>query len=276
MRDGIILSPRTTQPQVPTAPRLDTALGASLRSAFLPSLSNRDLLSGVPINGSLGTAVVGQFGRGQAFTGVLTASEMVMPGASAYPFVLVWAGRLTAIVTSPAPIYVSINGGAGNAHYIIGGSSTQVVYTTRNNFGTVDQLAVTPPGGSSINVDLLIIAQSLSATDHRIYCNGVMAASTVDSGVPVSAFDRIGLCGTTTANDHHTYFAGFGRRGLMDSYARRATLTSTAFWGELFPPQQRRIWVPAAGAATGTIPLVGRGPGFALAGRGGIAGSRAA
>ena len=236
--------------QQPAQPALNRqhSVGAKLDHLFVPGLHGFNLGNKlVQLSAAPGALNPRNYGRAATYTSTNAASATVA-GKSAYPFVLVWCGRFLSTANNWAGVTVARSGGSGDNHAIQVGSSTLVRYITRNNFSTTDTLTLAVPGGAVAGVDLVIVAQSLSATDHRIYCNGVMATSSTNSGTPAGAFDTIQLAISSLCNQD-TYFAGWGTQALSDAEAL-AFSASRADANDIINRTRRRVLATTSGSST--------------------------
>lgn len=261
----LALNSRPPMLGVPTSTpvvRRDTLLGRALQNVVLPGVQVMDLGERVfaSSGATSGTLKPGPTGPARNYTGTPAASQIVpVRGASAYPFVQVWVGRYNAVGSGPVGLAIGRAGGSGDVRQLAGGSSTFVQYQTRNNYSATSSAVVTVPGGSAIGVDLVMIGQCLSATDHRLYCNGVQVNDTTNSGTPAGTFGQIYLCRSVGNNDHDTYLAAFGAGvALPDAYALELSRSPARLFGELLQQPRRRVWAitPAAGGGSSLTPGV--------------------
>ena len=247
----LALNSRPPMLGVPTSTpvvRRDTLLGRALQNVVLPGVQVMDLGERVfaSSGATSGTLKPGPTGPARNYTGLPAASQIVpVRGASSYPFVHVWAGRFNAGGSGPKPFKMirSASGGSGDLFEFTYLTSTQVGHNVRNNFSSTSSAIVSVPGGATLGVDLVVIAQVLSATDHRIYCNGVMATDATNASTPASAFNQMWLCSSGGNNDHDTYLAAFGAGvALPDAYALELSRTPAKLFGELLQQPRRRLW----------------------------------
>lgn len=229
------------------AVRLDRAhpFAGRFTSVYLPGISSENLGSGgagsivanthpktiIPSGPALrlsGTAANVTFGRsfGPTPSYPLTMVIVCRQGASTN-------GAIAAIAASSA---------IGSSYwYVGGGSSSQISLGARNNFGsTLSMLATVPAdanGNQAIGQDLVIVAQSLSASDHRLCVNGsAIVTATTNIGSMV-AWDRLYLgqsSGTSNLDVAAALFA-HGGAGLSDAQMRQLSSTPRRVWG-LFDP----------------------------------------
>lgn len=137
----------------------------------------------------------------------------------------------------------------GSYWYIGGGSTSQVLLLARNNFGSTIALLATVPidanGRQAVGQDLVIVAQSLSASDHRLCVNGSAIATTATNIGSLVAWDRLyfGQASGTTDLDVAAVLFAHGGRALTDAQMRQISRSPREVWG-LFEPQL--IWAPVA------------------------------
>lgn len=140
-----------------------------------------------------------------------------------YPVTLIFAGLL--VNNSTSGILGSAAGGesnyAGSYCYLYGGSSTLVGYGIRNNYGADSNYLLAVPGGTAIGKEIIIVAQSINSSHHRISVNGALGLSTVDVGALNTGPDgfTIGSSSIFVSNSNiHTAFSyiGFGCPVLSD------------------------------------------------------------
>ncbi len=134
-----------------------------------------------------------------------------------YPIVFVAVGYMNSAAAANQIIDFTPASPNGYLGSISIATSSTLKYTFRINYGTT--ISVTSPSlGTATNKVVACIGQSLSATDHRFYCNGLSASSSTSAGAFSAAFNTISLPGRT-ANDSGTILAGVGSIPFTDAEA---------------------------------------------------------
>lgn len=217
------------------------SVGRKLKYGFVPGLHQFNIgASPFQVATPPQSAGTFRYGRAGVYTGAASAIASIA-NETAYPFVLVWAGRFNNAGVNARVLEPIRSAGSGDNHAIRLSTSTQVDYLTRNNFSSTATVTITVPGGTAVGVDLVMVAQSLSATDHRLYCAGISSSSSTDSGTPAGNFNQLYLALAAFA-DHSTYFAGFGA-GQALSDAEALELSRGVYNVlPLLQPARRRIW----------------------------------
>ena len=240
------------------AARLDRAhpFAGRFTSVYLPGISAENLGSGgagsivanthpetiIPAGPALrlsGTAANATFGRSFGPT-------------PSYPLTMVIVCRQSNNTTSTIAALSAASAIGGSYYYIGGGSSTILTLGARNAFGTNLALHVTVPadanGNQAIGQDLVIVAQSLSASDHRICVNGSAIATATTNIGSMSAWDRLffGQTSGITGLDVAAALFAHGGTALTDAQMRQLSSTPRRVW-ELFEPHVLRLPVGAAG-----------------------------
>jgi hypothetical protein len=140
------------------------------------------------------------------------------------------------------------NSGGGYIARVALANATQVALTLRFNFGAQQDLLLAVPGGTTVNVPVCIVAQVLSATDYRIYVNGVQANGVTSPGT-LGSFDQ--MLRPSDAMNGGMWFQGFGRgRSLTDAQALFLSSNPQEIW-KLFASISRPIFVGLLAASSG-------------------------
>lgn len=253
--------PRLTQPQ--DGVRFDAAnpLAARFHTVYMPGISSANL--GVGGVGSLAAHSAPDVVLPSATVAAsivvtnqqLTASRSYGP-TPAYPITMIWVGQQGSNANTILANLAASGAISGSYWYVGGGSSTIVGMAARNAFGTALSLTATVPGGSALGTELVIVAQSLSASDHRLCVNGsAVATSTTNIGSMV-AWDRVAIGQPSSANNQSTALLAVasGGVGLTDEQMQQLSRDPRAVYA-LFEPQC--IWVPvSAGGATLNASLI--------------------
>ncbi len=246
---------RTEQPQ--DGARIDAAhplLAGRTVSAFLPAISAANLARGPGILGSHVAPTVAlplsMLASSITATNLRLTSDRAFQPTPAYPLTMIWVGKQGSTVNTQLAGITSASGISGSYSYIGGGSSTIITYAARNNFGSALAMTATVPGGSALGVEMVIVAQSLSASDHRLCVNGsAVATATTNIGAMV-AWDRVFFGQASSANNQQSaaLIVASGGVGLTDEQMQQLSRDPREVYA-LFEPQ--RIWVPVASAAGG-------------------------
>lgn len=253
-----LLLSRTELPQ--DGARLNPAhpLAGRFVTAYLPGVSSDNLGFGGPggITGHAHSRSAIPAGPALRFSGSganATTSRSFGPTPS-YPLTMVVVCRQGSNTNGAIAAIAASSAIGGSYWYIGGGSSSQISLSARNNFGsTIAMLAAVPVdanGNQAIGQDLVIVAQSLSASDHRLCVNGsAIVTATTNIGSMV-AWDRLFLGQTsgTTSLDVAAVLFAHGGTALTDVQMRQLSSHPREVW-EMFEPQ--RIWVPVAAAGGG-------------------------
>ena len=260
---------RSEQPQ--DGARLDEnhPIGSLFEAAFIPAVSAANLaVRGRDSIISSGAAAEIALPKGMR-TRRLSASNTTYSctpafRASAYPFTLVWAGQITGAAGSSSIISLSQASMPGGTYHILGGgSSTQVAYTVRNNFGTALSFLANVPGGAALGVELVIVMRTMSATDHRLCVNGAIFTSSTNIGSLVTTYDRLLVGNSSTANQVDTTFLGFwSGTAITDAQAIEMSLDIDNIWA-MFQPQ--KFWLPMSSGVAPRTEVTSLGSAIQLA-----------
>ena len=174
-------------------------------------------------------------------------------------------------------------GGAGGTYatILLNNNNTNLLYTVRNNTGTVATCTTGSITNAGSGTFLCCVAQSIAANDHRFYVNGNKSTSSSNIGGLGWAWDMLCIGRSATSGstpvqgpslDGGVLFAAYGRTAIPEDFALELSRDYRLFWSMF--PQKRHIYANIAAAAGGFIPIVGYGPGpgLQLAGGRGIAG----
>jgi hypothetical protein len=180
--------------------------------------------------------------RGMALTANNSdTSAVAVPGISTYPFTLVGYGYFnTAGGAWQLGQYTSSSGGTVAAISLQ--SSTTIGLTLRYAFGTSRTITVTLP--TTLGTPIGIVAQILSATDYRLYVNGIMATGTLSPGTLSSApLDlMIRICHQLNGG---MYMQGRGQgKVLSDAQALYISANHDEFYKLFETRRQPRFWGP--------------------------------
>lgn len=257
MRRLLRLQRRTEQPQ--DGSRLDPGnpLAGRFAVALLPAVTQANLGFGAAgsINGHALSRVAMPAGlatRHSGSGGAVSSSRLFGPTPS-YPTTMILVCRQTSTANTRLMEAHGASGAiSGSTFYIAGGSSTTVTYALRNNFSTtwtISATVPTPPDGNlspALNNDLVIVAQSLSATDHRLCVNGSAVSTGSTSTGSMVAWDRIVLgIASGTADIAGAFFAS-GGVGLTDDQMQAFSRDVREVWA-LFEPERWGTAVASAG-----------------------------
>lgn len=250
--------PRTELPQ--DGARLDPAnpLARLFQVAYLPAVSQENLGFGgsgtLPSHGL--ARVASPAGPSLFHTGAggqITSGRNFGPTPS-YPLTAVFVCRQGSTANSILAGVTASSSISGSYWYVGGGSSTTMTLYGRNSFSSAMSVAVTvptPPDGSlqpALNNDLVIVAQSLSASNHRICVNGSAVATSTTNISSMVAWDRMFL-GVASGNlNLSAALFGHGGVGLSDAEMQILSRSPREVWA-LFEPQ--RFYVPVAVAGGG-------------------------
>lgn len=209
-------------------------IGRKLLCAYMPAHTDRNLVLGRPSplagradqsiapHASLGVAAR-QTTSSRSLLGMLPVVQTV-----AYPLTMVWVGQIggsTATAICGVADTAGVSGVTnGSGLYLACGSSSFVTYTIRNNFGSTVAVAASLPASATVQgVPVVIVAQSLSATDHRVCIGkpgsvGTVGTDATNAGALI-AWRRpyIGHSGSTNNQDTVLFGAGFGSEALSDA-----------------------------------------------------------
>lgn len=256
----------TKQPQTFVRAGKGHWLAEKLNHIFVPGIvGGVDLLGNAqPIPFGTGSAAPG-FGsiqQGKVLTedGGDTSEHTgkACEGSSAYPFVMVACGYFSSSADAWQLAQMKRSGTGGGDTCLMGlASSTTVQYVLRHNFGLTLTLTLTTGAGSNSGLLMTMVAQSLSAADHRFYTNGQMTTGTTNVGAIPSAFDKLSI-GGSKLNGGELY-VGYGfKQAFTDEEALAFSNDPSLFW-RVFP-RARTLWVDTAAVAGNVFnPLSGRG-----------------
>ena len=253
-----LLLSRTELPQ--DGARLNPAhpLAGRFVTAYLPGVSSDNLAFGGP-GGIVGNAhsrsaiPAGPTLRLSGAGANATTNRSYGPTPS-YPLTMVIVCRQSNNTTSTIAALAAASAISGSYFYVGGGSSTILTFGARNAFGTALSLNVTVPadanGNQAIGQDMVIVLQSLSASDHRICVNGSAIATATTNIGSMSAWDRLffGQTSGTTGLDVAAVLFAHGGVGLTDAQMRQIASHPREVW-ELFEPQ--RLTIPGTSDASG-------------------------
>jgi len=247
---GLILVPASRLEQ-PTTGRVrfnrQNPLGAALDEAWL----GRDV-SGRSISGRLTAAPpsgaqVKAAAPGLAITHTgTTGTAVAFSGGTVFPYIQVGFGYF---LSSGGNYEFSslTNSGGGYTSQIRLSSSTAVEVALRFNFGTLQTLPLTVGSGVSGGKLLCMIFQVFSATNYRLYCNGLQANGTTSPGT-FGSLNRVAPPGGNINGG--VFFSGFGfGRALTDAQALAITANPQLIWDALTRSPSLIIWAPAAAGA---------------------------
>ena len=251
----ILLNDFTSRFQPPHRARVNTdhPLGRVLDYVFLGSSQTPDvdLIKGLRAPMPAGLLQQTRF-RGRAVANAGTAGTAVaFVGGTTLPYIQLCAGWMNATGTILSSIY---NSGGGYVSQIEAESSTQVAFAVRFNFGTQRWLKVTPGGtvndGSTL---LLCLAQVFSATDYRLYVNGLQANGTLSPGT-FGSLNSFAPIAASLNGGCMVHGFGFGR-ALSDNLAIRLTKSPEEFWSFLIGQRRSNsfYFVPDAGGGGVTL-----------------------
>lgn len=259
------------QPSVYLDP--SSRLGGLLNCAYMLAHTNRNLIgahSPLILKEIKPTGTISAFGPSVSITtaGQSYAASPIVVTAT-YPFIAVYVGRFNSTTGTSGGVVgmgsATAGGFSGSNLQIVGGSSTSIFASLRNNFvGSGISLAATAPGSVALNAPLVVVWQSLSATDHRICVSGgAIATSTTDTGAMV-AWSRPYL-GNASNNNHETAFFGFGfnkGKPLTDAEMQAISGNVSSIWDSIKVKSTPSIWVPQGAAGGLTVSTT---PGDAVA-----------
>lgn len=252
------------QPEAGLVVNREHPLAQYFSHVFVPGLAGPD---GSP--DLLGNAALVPFGSGAAAPGrkidgngqsiTLNGSQKAyhtaagIPGSATWPICMfAWGWFLNGADNYPLVGMGRSGGSAGADQKTIRlYSTTQAQYYTRENFGSISSsLASFGTIGSLVGA----LSQSLSATDHRLYCAGAMVTDTTNTGNPASAYNMIGIGASFTGAPTPSKLlaggvlvAAIGFRAIPDAIALELTRDPGIFW-EMFAPSAR-IFLPGASAS---------------------------
>lgn len=246
-------------------------LGSNIKHAYLPgnnggyAIDRKGLYNIIKGVGSAapGISVFGPLG---AVTTGAGSQDYYGPIASFsdYPRTMVVAGYFTTSAAGHPLMGLWRSAGSGDECAIRLSSSTVVEYRIRNNFfaaGFGVQLSV--PGGTTQRVPLVVVAQSLSRTDHRLYCNGKMVTSSTDAGPIGGAFNRLGIGNSSTGGATPTARMSAGGMSfcatlsspLSDDEALRISADIGLVWDAFLPRKRLIVSQGSAGAVTASATI---------------------
>ncbi len=244
---------RTELPQ--DGARLDPAnpIAQRFQAAYLPAVSGDNLGFGAQgaMSSHAQTRTATAAGPSVLFAATAQAGRSFGPTPT-YPMTFVVVARQTSSANASLVELAGASGLIGGSSFRIGGgSSTTINLTARANFSSTATATATVPadanGNQALNQVLVIVGQSLSATDHRVCVNGSAVATSTTSIGALPAWDRL-LFGTASGNANvSAALFGFGDAPLSDADMQRLSRSPSEVWA-LFEPQ--RIPVPVSGGGT--------------------------
>ena len=235
--------PWTRQPQYPAKINRAHPLGALLQRAWLGSVPQKELLTGLSTPLPSGWAL-SPTRLGLSPSSTSNGTLVNIASTTTLPMVLFAYGQFTN-ESSSWRLHSVVNSNAGN-RINIQQSASAVAVQVQGAFGTSRTLSVAPRGGNVGN-PVFIIAQVFSSTDYRIYANGVQANGTLDCGSPIT-LNQVYPPGELLNGAVWMCGHGFGS-ALSDSQALQISADHARAFG-VFAPITRRIWVPSTGGAT--------------------------
>lgn len=241
---------RTEQPQ--DGARIDAAhplLAGRTVSAFLPAISAANLARGTGILGSHAAPTVAlplsMLASSITTTNLRLTSDRAFAPTPAYPLTMIWVGQQGSTANTQIAGITSAGGIGGSYYYIGGGSSTQIQFAARNNYGSALAMLVAVPNGIALGVELVVVVQSLSANNHRASINGsAVATDTTNIGAMV-AWDRVffGQASSVNSQQSAAFIFASGGTGLSDEQMQQLSRSPSEVYA-LFEPQ--RILVPVS------------------------------
>ena len=196
-------------------------LGRKLSNIYVPGEQNgitTDIQANYNLTWSRTPSNSVNFGyRNLSSTSTSNKSSGKAKAVTNYPIVFVAVGYINSSAASNQIIDFTPASPSGYLGSIGIATSSTLKYTFRINYGTT--VSVTSPSlGTATNKVVACIGQSLSATDHRFYCNGLSASSSTSAGAFSAAFNTISLPGRS-ANNSGTILAGVGSIPFTDEEA---------------------------------------------------------
>lgn len=275
------LLPRTEQPQ--DGARIDPShpLAGRIVAAYLPAISASNLARGPGVLGSHAAPTVAlpqsMLATSITATNLRITSDRSFGPTPSYPITMVWVGQQGGTTNTQIAGITSASGIGGSYCYIGGGSSTLVGYSARNNFGSAMGLLVAVPGGSALGVEMVIVAQSLSATNHRISVNGSAVATDSTNIGALVAWDRVFFGQSASSNSQQTaaFIVASGGAGLSDEQMQQLSRSPSEVYA-LFEPQRIAVPVPAGAGSVAIISAAGSASAASIVGASAAAGAASA
>ena len=257
------------QPQGSARIDAGTALSQYLSSVWVPGLDtiNQSGASAICLdrkgNSHLVTATGG--GRTRAYgpqgvfyadTGTGFVTGNLAKSITAFPLVFIVAGYFSNGSSGWTLAAINTSGGGGGSSRcdIILVSATEIDYNIRNNFGTIATVAGTGLSNVTSGAFFTCVAQSLSATDHRLYINGTQYTSATNMGAMTNPYVSMAIGGQATGGAvtanlaGGVLFAATGTIALPDKMALELSASPRMFW-QMFPRQSGRYRYMAGAAA---------------------------
>lgn len=244
---------------LPGVPALvDNAITRKLDHAWFPAITGlRDLKGRASLiqTGAAGTTgkAASPFGNALDVTSSALALFRIRR-INNYPYTMMWAGWFNNASDNWTPVGLAVESGSGDILTIRLINSSSCGILQQNAFSSTATFGPTITNLSANRVPVSIVAQSLSATDHRVYVNGNTATSSTNTGTfsprhQISLFSGV-FTGTTVAKTHNGGFA-------FAACGQTAFTEEEALW--LSRPEnirglltRKRIWVPVSVSSGGT------------------------
>ena len=243
---------RTEQPQ--DGARIDPShpLAGRIVAAYLPAISASNLARGPGVLGSHAAPTVAlpqsMLATSITATNLRITSDRSFGPTPSYPLTMVWIGQQGSTANTQIAGITSAGGIGGSYYYIGGGSSTQLGFAARNNYGSALAMLLTVPGGAALGVELVVVVQSLSANNHRASVNGSAVATDATNIGALVAWDRVFFGQSASANSQQTaaFIVASGGAGLSDEQMQQLSRDPRAVYA-LFEPLRTLVPVPVAG-----------------------------
>jgi hypothetical protein len=220
------ISSISTQPIAGVKLNSYSRLASKFEAAYLPGVSNQNLAA-KPDSGSIvnsdRTTIPLDLNHGLAWHHTTTNSTVTTNeftnGITGYPFFLVWAGKMYG--TGSSEFILRLTGPShpgGTYAYIAGGSSIFVVFNIRNSYGSPLVVTTNNITGGTFARPVIIVAQSASATSHKIVVSGApgIASISSDAGSIPMTYNKLVIGNPGGANALSTSFMGAGKTLLSD------------------------------------------------------------
>lgn len=244
---GIIQFPWTRQPQIRVRQSRADPLGNALNCVWLGNnLSGIDYFKGLIAGPPAGTAIL-PTSRGIALTNTGTAGAQVAIPVVNFPYVQVAYGYFNSSGNSWGLSALNYSG-AGTSSDIRIFSSTAVEFLVRYNFGTSQSISCSV-GTINAGAPVCAIVVVYSATDYRLFVNGVQANGTVSPGTN-PGLDRVYPPASSVVGlNGGVWLTGYGQgRAIDDSLALKITGNPEQYIWQIFQPLTRRLWAPSGAA----------------------------
>lgn len=216
----------STQPIAGAKLNSYSRLASKFEAAYLPGISNQNLAA-KPDSGSIvdsaRTTIPLDLNHGLSWHHTTTNSTVTTNeftnGITGYPFFLVWAGKMYG--TGSNDFILGLTGPShpgGTYAFIGGGSSAHVVFNIRNSFGSALTVATNPISGGTFARPVIIIAQAVSSTSHRIAVSGATGIGSISSnaGSIPTTYNKLISGNSGGANALSISFMGAGKTLLSD------------------------------------------------------------